>query len=79
MNRRGSLSRMTTKLEKPIKRELDVSGVVYTVTIAPDGIKVVEKGKRKGRELSWDTIISGDAELSEALRISIDATRRVDE
>jgi len=70
---------MTTKLERPIKRELDVAGVVYTVTIAPHGIKVVEKGKRKGRELSWDTIISGDAELSEALRISIDATRRVDE
>ena len=70
---------MTTKLEKPIKRELDVGGIVYTVTIAPDGIKVVEKGKRKGRELSWDTIISGDAELSEALRISIDATRSGDE
>ena len=70
---------MTTKLEKPIKRELDVAGVVYTVTMAPDGIKVVEKGKRKGRELSWDTIISGDAELSEALRISIDATRSGDE
>jgi hypothetical protein len=70
---------MTTKLEKPIKRELDIAGVVYTVTIAPDGIKVVEKGKRKGRELSWDTIISGDAELSEALRISIDATRSGDE
>ena len=70
---------MTTKLEKPIKRELDVGGIVYTVTIAPDGIKVVEKGKRKGRELSWDSIISGDAELSEALRISIDATRSGDE
>ena len=70
---------MTTKLEKPIKRELEHAGVVYTVTIAPDGIKVVEKGKRKGRELSWETIISGDAELSEALRISIDATRSGDE
>ena len=66
---------MTTKLEKPIKRELDHAGVVYTVTIGPDGIKVVEKGKRKGRELSWAAIVSGDAELSEALRISVDATR----
>ena len=70
---------MTTKLEKPIKRELEHAGVVYTVTIAPDGIKVVEKGKRKGREVSWGTIISGDAELSEALRIAIDATRSGDE
>ena len=70
---------MTTKLEKSIKRELEHAGVVYTVTIAPDGIKVVEKGKRKGREVSWGSIISGDAELSEALRISIDATRSGDE
>ena len=73
------MSRMTTKLERPIKRELEHAGVVYTVSITRDGIKVVEKGKRKGRELSWDSIISGDAELSEALRISIDATRSGDE
>ena len=70
---------MTTKLEKPIKRELEHDGVLYTVTIAPDGIRVVEKGKRKGRDVSWATIISGDAELNEALRISVDATRSADE
>jgi hypothetical protein len=66
---------MATKLEMPIKREMEHGGVLYTVTISPEGIKVVEKGKRKGRELSWDSIISGDAELTEALRISVDATR----
>ena len=66
---------MATKLEKPIKRELDLAGVLYTVTISPDGVRVVEKGKRKGREVSWETIISGDAELTQALRISVDATR----
>ena len=48
---------MTTRLDKPIKRELEHDGVLYTVTIAPDGIRVVEKGKRKGREVSWATII----------------------
>jgi len=65
---------MTTKLDKPIKRELEHNGVLYTVTISRDGIRVVEKGKRKGRDVSWATIISGDAELNEALRISVDAT-----
>lgn len=70
---------MTTKLDKPIKRELAHSGVVYTVTISPDGIRVVEKGKRKGRDVAWATIISGDAELNEALRISVDATRPSDD
>ena len=53
---------MTTKLDKPIKRELEHGGVLYTVTISPDGIRVVEKGKRKGRDVAWATIISGDAE-----------------
>jgi hypothetical protein len=70
---------MTTKLDKPIKRELEHGGVLYTVTISPGGIRVVEKGKRKGRDVSWATIISGDAELNEALRISVDATRSPDE
>ena len=70
---------MTTRLDKPIKREIEHDGVLYTVTIAPDGVRVVEKGKRKGREVSWATIISGDAELNEALRISVDATRSTDE
>ena len=66
---------MATKLDKPIKRELEHAGMLYTVTISPDGVRVVEKGKRKGRELSWQSIISGDAELTEALKLSIDATR----
>jgi hypothetical protein len=66
---------MATKLDKPIKRELEHAGMIYTVTISPDGVRVVEKGKRKGRELSWESIISGDAELTEALKLSLDASR----
>jgi hypothetical protein len=65
---------MATKLDKPLKRELTVDGQPYTVTISPDGIKVVEKGKRKGHELSWASIVSGDAQLTQDLRISVDAT-----
>ena len=65
---------MTTKLEKPLRREVTVDGRAYTVTIAPEGIKVVEKGKRKGQELSWGAIVTGDATLAQDLRISLDAT-----
>jgi hypothetical protein len=65
---------MATKLEKSIKRELEHQGKLYTITIAPEGVKVVEKGKRNGRELSWGSIINGDATLNENLRISADAT-----
>lgn len=66
---------MTTKLDKALKREITVDGRAYTVTIAPDGIKVVEKGRRKGHELSWQSIVSGDAKLMEDLQLSVDAMR----
>lgn len=66
---------MATKLDKSIKRELVHGDKTYTITIAPEGVKVVEKGKRNGKELSWSSIISGDAELNEDLKNSVDATR----
>lgn len=66
---------MATRLERPIRRELELAGKLYTVTISPTGVKVVEKGKRRGHELSWESIISGDAELAENLRLSVDAFR----
>ena len=56
---------MATKLDKSIKRELDHAGKAYTVTISPGGVKVVEKGKRNGIELSWNQIIgTGDGASS---------------
>jgi hypothetical protein len=64
---------MATKLDKAIKRELEVEGKLYTVTIGPAGVKVVEKGKRNGHELSWSAIISGDAALTRDLKVSLDA------
>lgn len=51
---------MATKLDKSIKRELEHKGQVYTITISPEGVKVVVKGRRNGIDVSWDSII-GDA------------------
>lgn len=65
---------MTAKLDKTIKRELELDGKTYTIAISPDGVKVTEKGRRNGPELSWRSIVSGDASLNENLRISVDAT-----
>ena len=64
---------MATKLDKAIKRELEIEGKLYTVTISPEGVKVVEKGKRNGHELSWSAIVSGDAALTRDLKVSLDA------
>lgn len=66
---------MATKLEKPIKRELEIDGTAYMITISPEGVKVTQKGYRKGQEITWRSIVSGDATLNEQLNASADATR----
>ena len=65
---------MAAKLDKAIKRELALEGETYMVTISPAGVRIVPKGRRKGHEISWQTILSGDAELTQQLKISLDAT-----
>ena len=60
-----------TKLDKPMRRELQVGDQVYTLTIGPDGLKLVEKGRRKGIELAWSALVSGDAALASALQASV--------
>ena len=63
---------MTTKLDKALKRELDIEGKPYILTIDPQGLKLVEKGRRKGQELQWSDIVNGEAALAFALRASLD-------
>jgi hypothetical protein len=62
---------MTTKLEKELKREIDVDGKHYTVTISPSGLKIAEKGHRKGHEITWKQVLSSDQELSQNLTKSL--------
>jgi hypothetical protein len=64
---------MTTRLEGSLKRELDVDGRAYTLTIDPAGLKLVPKGRRKGYELAWSALVSGDAALATALNASLAA------
>jgi hypothetical protein len=58
---------MTTKLNAPFKRELDLNGEKFTLTVTPEGFKLVQKGKRKGVELQWSAIVNGEAALASAL------------
>lgn len=64
---------MTTKLDRPLKRELEIDDMTFTLTIAPEGLKLVPKGRRKGYELDWQAFISGDAALAAALNASVAA------
>ena len=69
---------MTTKLQQPFKRELDLNGEKYTLTVTPEGFKLVVKGKRKGIELAWASIVGGDAALATALNASTLGARQPD-
>lgn len=62
---------MTTKLESPLRRELFIDGQPYTLTIGPEGFKLVPKGKRIGHEIAWRSLVSGDAALATALNASL--------
>ena len=62
---------MATKLEKALKREIQIGEQPYMLTIDPQGLKLVPKGKRNGLELAWGALIGGDAALATALNASV--------
>ena len=62
---------MATKLDKSLKREIDIDGKPYMLTIDPQGLKLVPKGKRNGLEVAWKDLASGDAALATALNASV--------
>ncbi len=67
---------MTTKLDGPLRREVDIDGAAYTLTVDPDGLRLVAKGRRKGLELRWSDLVSGDAALAAALQGSLASLQR---
>jgi hypothetical protein len=64
---------MTTKLDKTLRREIEVAKRLYTVTLDPERIKIVEKGRRNGLTLEWKELLGGDAALAVALRASLNS------
>ena len=62
---------MTTKLDKALKREIEIGGQAFIVTITPEFLTLVGKGRRKGVEIRWEEMISGEAALARALQASI--------
>ncbi len=63
---------MATKLDKTLKRELEIDGAVYTLTLSPQGVKLVPKGKRTGHEVTWKELLGGQAALAGALNASLE-------
>ena len=62
-----------TPLDKPLRREVQIGDESYTLTLDPEGLKLVRKGHRKGLDLRWVDLVSGDAALAAALHASLEA------
>lgn len=62
-----------TPLDKPLRREVQIGDESYTLTLDPEGLKLVRKGHRKGLDLRWVDLVSGDAALVAALQASLEA------
>jgi hypothetical protein len=60
-----------TKLDKPLKRELNLKNGPHVLTIDPAGLRLTRKGRRKGVEIAWKDLVNGDAAMAAALNASI--------
>jgi hypothetical protein len=60
-----------TRLEKTLKREITIKKQRYVLTIDPAGFKLTKKGRRKGVEIAWRDLVSGDAAMAAALNASV--------
>jgi hypothetical protein len=58
---------MITPLERPLRRLVTIDGKPYVVTLSPEGIRVVPKGRRKGSLIAWEDIVSGALALDAQL------------
>lgn len=60
-----------TRLDKSLRRELKIKGQPHVLTIDPAGFKLTRKGRRKGIEIAWKDLASGDAAMAVALNASL--------
>jgi hypothetical protein len=60
-----------TRLDKPLKRELRIKREAYVLSIDPDGFRLTRKGRRKGVQIAWKDLVSGDAAMAVALNASV--------
>jgi hypothetical protein len=46
-----------TKLDKPLRREVEIDSKPYTLTLSPYKLKLTPKGHRHGVEVSWAALL----------------------
>jgi len=67
---------VTTTLDGELKRQLKIGNELYTLTLSPRGFTLALKGRRKGLDVAWADLVSGEAALAAALNASLKANIR---
>jgi hypothetical protein len=57
---------MTTRLERPIRRELWIDDRPYTLTVTAAGFALTEKRRRNGNGLRWQDLVRGETRIVSA-------------
>jgi hypothetical protein len=60
-----------TPLDKTLKRAIKIKGSDFVLTLTPRSLKVTRKGRQRGVELVWESLVSGESALAVALQASI--------
>jgi hypothetical protein len=68
---------VTTRLDGVLKRELSIGRDAYTLTLSEEGFTLALKGRRKGLDVRWADLVSGEAALAAALNASLTANIRL--
>lgn len=46
-----------TKLDKPLRREVNIDATPYTLTLDQNKLKLTRKGHRRGMEVAWPALL----------------------
>jgi hypothetical protein len=47
-----------TKLDKPLRREIEIDSRLYTLVLGPHRLKLTPKGRRQGIEVPWPELLA---------------------
>lgn len=55
---RGAKEDNVTKLDKPLRREIEIDSRPYTLVLGPHELKLTPKGRRRGIEVPWPALLA---------------------
>lgn len=65
-----------TKLDKPLRREIEIDSQAYTLTLYPHTLRLARKGRREGVELAWTALLELDVHEQAPRPIALRRTHR---